>query len=433
LTTLGWLQILTEVRPEPEKGSDHMASDGYFDLTLKEQLNRRQLLQLGLTAAGMAGLAACGGTSEQPAASAGPDFKVGAVLPTSKVYAELGKSITNGMKLYLEKVGYKAGGRKIVLLFEDEEADPQTALAKTRKLVEQDNVEMITGYVSSPDAVGSRDYLHQNKIPTLLSNAGANVLCRAKKSPYIYRASFSNWQPSHPMGSYVYENIAKKVTLVYANYAAGIEMASSFKETFTGQVLAEVKPPLNNTDFSTYISQIQASKPEAIYFFLSGTDANNFLTQAKQVDLFKDIKVTGAGFGVEQDVTQAIGDKSPVGAITGLHWAYTLPHKENKDFTDAYKKKYNSLADVFALQGYDTARVMVEALTAVKGKTDNKDALLQAIAAVKFKSPRGDFSFDPRTNNVINPIYIRELVKDPTLGYVNKVKVTVPNVADPGQ
>ena len=83
------------------------------------------------------GLAACG--ESQPAAvgaSAGPDFKVGVVLPASKVYAELGASITNGMKLYLERVGGRAAGRKIVLLFEDEEATPDVALAKTRKLVE---------------------------------------------------------------------------------------------------------------------------------------------------------------------------------------------------------------------------------------------------------------------------------------------------------
>ncbi len=409
------------------------SADGFLGLRLEDALTRRQVLQAGLTGAAMIGLAACGGTEQATVgASAGPDFKVGAVLPVSKVYAELGASITNGMKLYLDKVGNKAAGRKIVLLFEDEEASPDVALAKTRKLVEQDNVSMIAGYVASPDAVGSRDYLHNNAIPTLIANAGANVLSRAKKSPYIYRTSFSNWQPSHPMGSYVADNITKKVTLVYANYAAGSEAASSFKETYTGQILAEVKPPLNNQDYSTYISQIKASNPEAIYFFLSGTDADNFFTQAKQVDLFANIKVTGAGFGVESDVTQAIGDKSPVGAVTGLHWAYTLDSKENKDFTSAYKSKYGKLADVFAMQGYDTARVIVEALNAVKGKTDDKQAFLNAIAGVKFKSPRGDFLFDSATNNVINPIYIRELIKDPTLGYVNKVRAMVPSVADPG-
>ncbi|TMF59682.1 MAG: ABC transporter substrate-binding protein [Chloroflexi bacterium] len=409
------------------------SSDAFLGLGLDDALTRRQVLQAGLAGAATIGLAACGQAEPTGGGATGPDFKVGAVLPSSKVYAELGTSITNGMKLYFDKVGNKAGGRKIVLLLEDEEATPDVALAKTRKLVEQDNVDMIAGYVASPDAVGARDYLDQNAMPTLIANAGANVLSRAKKSPYIYRASFSNWQPSHPMGAYVAENITKKVTLLYANYAAGSEAAGAFKETFTGTILAEVKPPLNNQDYSTYISQIRASKPEAIYFFLSGTDANNFFTQAKQVDLFANIKVTGAGFGVEQDVTQAIGDKSPVGAITGLHWAYTLDNKENKDFTTAYKSRYGRLADVFAMQGYDTARVIAEALNAVKGKTDDKPAFLKAIAAVKFKSPRGDFRFDSATNNVVNPIYIRELVKDPSLGYVNKVKTTIASVADPGQ
>jgi branched-chain amino acid transport system substrate-binding protein len=409
------------------------SSDAFLGVGFHDALTRRQVLQAGLVGAATIGLAACGQTEPTGGGTSGPDFKVGGVLPSSKVYAELGTSITNGMKLYFDKVGNKASGRKIVLLLEDEEATPDVALAKTRKLVEQDNVDMVAGYVASPDAVGARDYLDQNAMPTLIANAGANVLSRAKKSSYIYRTSFSNWQPSHPMGAYVAENITKKVTLLYANYAAGSEAASAFKETFTGTILAEVKPPLNNQDYSTYISQIRASKPEAIYFFLSGTDANNFFTQAKQVDLFANIKVTGAGFGVEQDVTQAIGDKSPVGAITGLHWAYTLDNKENKDFTTAYKRKYGRLADVFAMQGYDTARVIVEALNAVKGKTDDKQAFLKAIAAVKFKSPRGDFRFDSATNNVVNPIYIRELVKDPSLGYVNKVKATVASVADPGQ
>ncbi len=397
-------------------------------------LTRREALRLGAGLAGGAALAACGGGGNAPAAEPpGADFKVGAVLPSSKVYAELGNSITNGMKLYFDRVGYRAGNRKIVVLYEDEEATPDVALAKTRKLVEQDNVALLTGYVASPDAAASRDYIDQNRIPTLISNAGANVLSRARRSPYIYRTSFSNWQPTYPMGKYVADNVSKKVVLVYANYTAGAETAEAFRQTYTGQVLAEVKPPLNNTDYSSYIAQIRAANPEAIYFFLSGTDAVNFFTQAAQVNLFQSIKVTGSGFGVEQDVTQATGDRSPIGAITGLHWAYTLDNKENRDFVEAYKKKYGRLADVFAMQGFDTARVIVEALNAVKGKTDDVNAFLKAIAAVTFNSPRGPFRFDANSNNVVNTIYVRELRRDPTLGIVNRVTGSLGAVADPGR
>jgi branched-chain amino acid transport system substrate-binding protein len=132
-------------------------------------------------------------------------------------------------------------------------------------------------------------------------------------------------------------------------------------------------------------------------------------------------------------VLSAIGDAAPVNAITGLHWALTLDNRENKDFTDSFKKRNNKTADVFAVQGYDTARVIVDALNVVKGKTDSPDQFLKAIAAVKFNSPRGTFKFDPVTNNVINTIYIRKLIKDPTLGYTNQVLQTVPDVADPGK
>jgi len=75
----------------------------------------------------------------------------------------------------------------------------------------------------------------------------------------------------------------------------------------------------------------------------------------------------------------------------------------------------------------------VDALNAVKGDTKDPTKFLAAIGAVSFKSPRGDFKFDAATHNVINPVYIRELVKDPQLGYTNKVVATVAGVADPGK
>jgi branched-chain amino acid transport system substrate-binding protein len=414
----------------------------YLTGKLADELDRRGFIRLGATTAGMLALAACGGQTSTGGggnAPSGPEFKIGVVLPYSKTYALLGESITNGMMLYFDKVGNQAGNRKISIRKEDEEAgDPQIPLTKTRKLVEQDQVDMVVGYVQSPAATIARDYLDQTKIPTIVANAGANVLSRAKKSPYIYRTSFSNWQPSHPMGKYIADNIGKKVTLVYSNYSAGTESVGSFKETFVpagGQVLAEVAPPFPNAsgDFSSFIAQIQRSNPDAIYVFMSGSDAANFLKQAAQVQLFKTIKVSGSGFFVEQDVLGAIGDAAPVGAITGLHWALTLDSKENKDFTADYKKKYAKQADVFAVQGYDTARVIVDALNAVKGDTGNKEGFLKAIGNVRFKSPRGDFKFDSASNNVVNTVYIRELVKDPQLGYTNKVKSSVAGVTDPGK
>ncbi|TMD09968.1 MAG: twin-arginine translocation signal domain-containing protein [Chloroflexi bacterium] len=410
----------------------------YLDSKLGEDVDRRGFLKLSASAAGLAALAACGGGTVTPGPSGptGAEFKLGIVLPYSNVYAELGSSITNGIQLYLNKVGNQAGNRKITVFKEDEKVSTDDAVAATKKLVEQTSVDMIAGYVLSPNAVANRDYLTSNKVPTIIANAGANVISRAKKSDFIYRTSFSNWQPTHPMGSYVQDKLGlKNVLLVYANYPAGAETAQSFRETYTGKfAAADVAPPLGYTgDWAVWVSKITAANPDGIYVFLSGTDSVGFLNKANELGALKNIKVTGSGFFVEQDVLGSVGDRAPVGAVSGLHWALTLDTKENKDFVAAYRKAYNKPPDVFAMDGYDTGRVIVDALNAVKGDTKDPTKFLAAIGAVSFKSPRGDFKFDAATHNVINPVYIRELVKDPQLGYTNKVVATVAGVADPGK
>ncbi len=414
----------------------------YLDFKLADAVDRRGFLKLGLTAAGMAGVAACGGsTTAGPSGPTGPEFKLGVVLPNSGVYAELGKSITNGMHLYFDSVGNQAGNRKITMITADEQTALADAVAATKKVVEQDSVDMVAGYVSSPNAAGNRDYLDGQKIPTLVANAGTNSLSRAARSPFIYRTSFSNWQPSHPMGTYVAEKLGKKkIQLVYAKYGAGLESVASFKETFTaagGTIVGpDVATPFpNNGDQTPFVQAIKTDAIDGIYCFMSGTDAVTFLKKANELGTLKKLGlVSGSGFFVEQDVLAAIADAAPAGAITGLHWALTLATKENQDFVSKYSKKFSGRqADVFAVQGFDTARVIVEALNAVKGKTDDKLSFLRAISNVAFKSPRGDFRFDPNTNNVVQTIYVRKTVNDPKLGWTNQVIDQYPGVADPGK
>jgi branched-chain amino acid transport system substrate-binding protein len=398
-------------------------------------LPRRDFLRLGAQAAGALALASCGGGGPTPRPRAsGPDLKVGGILPASGMYAELGDSIRKGMQLYFDRVGNLAGGRRIVTIWEDELAgDTSIALSRARKLVEQDHVGLIAGIVAGPSAVAIRDYVDQNRIPTLIAHAGANSLSRDRRSPYVYRTSFSDWQLSQPMGKHLVDIGVKRLVLVYSNYPAGLETAQGIKETYSGEVLAEIRPPFPNSggDFAATITQIDNARPDAIYVFMAGQDAVAFVKQAR-TQLDQGIRLTGTGFFLEQDVLGGLGDAAPLGALTGLHWALTLDNRDNQDFTSGFKRAFDRTADVYAMQGYDTARVIVEALNAVGGGTDDRLAFMKAISQVRFKSPRGDFRFDPNSNNVVNPVYVRQLVGDPRLGVTNRVVGTIPNVIDPG-
>ena len=134
----------------------------------------------------------------------------------------------------------------------------------------------------------------------------------------------------------------------------------------------------------------------------------------------------------EPDVLPAQG-KAALGVVTGHFYTPQLDSPVNKKFVADFKSKFGGKTpDGFACQGNDTAEVIVRAVKAVNGNTQDKEKLVAALEKVQFESPRGYFSFDPKTHNVIQPyIYVRE-VKEVAGGLDNVPIDRVAKVADPG-
>lgn len=367
-------------------------------------------------------------------AQGGP-VKVGILLPYSGVYAVLGESITQAMELVFARERWTVAGRKIELIKEDTEAKPPVGIRKADKLIDSDKVDILTGPVHSGVLMGMRDKVHNSKTILIVSNAGADAISRERCSKWIFRTSFSNWQPNWPMGGWVAKNVSKEVFLVAPNYQAGKDMMNAFKETYLpagGKVVGEDYPKLSETDYAPYLTKIKQSGAKAVYAFFSGSDAVNFVKQFDQFGLKQSIKLTGAGFLTEPDVLPAQG-KAALGVLTGHFYTPLLDNPVNKKFVADFTAKFGGkMPDGFAVQGYDTAEVIVRAVKAVGGNTQDKGKLVEAVARTEFDSPRGRFRFDPKTHNVIQPfIYIRE-VKE-VAGGLNNVPIDkVADVTDPG-
>jgi branched-chain amino acid transport system substrate-binding protein len=399
--------------------------------TIMAQLTRRTLLTTGSLAA--AGVLA--GPWVHRVRAQGAPLKVGLVLPYTGVYAVLGESITQGMELVFARENWTVAGRKIEMIKEDDEMKPPVGIRKTEKLIDSDKVDILTGPVHSGILMGMRDKVHGSKTILIVSNAGADAISRERCSKWIFRTSFSNWQPNQPMGGWVAKNVAKDVFITAPNYQAGKDQLDAFKETFVpagGKIVGEDYPKLGETDYAPYLTKIRQSGAKAVYAFFSGTDAVNFVKQFDQFGLKATVKLTGAGFLTEPDVLPAQG-KSALGAITGHFYTPLLDNPTNQRFVKDFREKFaGKMPDGFACQGYDTAEVIVRALKVVNGNTQDKDKLVEAIAKVEFDSPRGRFRFDPKTHNVIQPfIYIRE-VKETPLGLNNVPIDKVADVRDPG-
>ncbi len=275
------------------------------------------------------------------------------------------------------------------------------------------------------------------------TNAGGNAMTRDTtdckptcKSKYVFRTSFSAWQVSQPLGEWLSRKAeTKDFYLCFSNYAFGTESAAAFVEGLAkngGKETGRVAPPLFNSDFQPFVTQIKAQATKNVYSFFSGTDAIGYIRAWNQLGLpAAGYKMFGAGFLTEQDVLKEVKDQAN-GAITSLFWSVELDNPENKAFRDLYQKEYSLLPDVFAVQMWDGMKALDEALKKTGGNTKDKDALIAALEGVTFKSPRGDFAFDKGTHNVIHDIYIRE-VKTTGGQTVNTIVDKFGKVTDPGK
>ena len=373
-------------------------------------------------------------SSSNESSNNGETIKIGALLPTTGVYASLGQNLLNGMELYFEENNWEIAGKKIEVIHEDSEADPQVSLRKLRKLIDQDNIDILTGPVSTAVAYALRDEVDKKKLPYLVSHAGGNDLVRSKRSDYIWRSSFSSWQIGHSMGEWAYENVGKKIYLTAADYAFGHEVAEAFKEAYTkagGEIVDEVYPPLGNNDFSSYLAKMNRDDIDGIYAFYAGSDAVRFVQQYEQYGLKGKIPLIGSGWLNAED-TRPQQKLAPEGIKSALFWDYNLDTPENKAFVEAYEKKFDQRPSIESLEGYDAAMIIGEAIESLNGDVSDSEKLVEAISNVEITSPRGPIKFDKETHNIIQNIYIMETVVENNTTE-NKVIDTIPDVADPGK
>jgi branched-chain amino acid transport system substrate-binding protein len=355
-------------------------------------------------------LSACSGSavSNSKSDSKGSDetIKIGLILSATGTFAPLTESIRNGFDLYLEEHDGKLGGKKVEIKFEDDEANPQVALRKYRQLVDSEKVNFLVGPISSAVAYALRDEVEKDKIILIDANAAANDLSWDKKSDYIYRLSFSNWQNGSSAGKYLANEVGKTAIALAPDYPAGKEVIGAFKAAFEaagGKVVKEVYPKLGTNDFAPYITEAAQEKPDLVYTFFAGSDGIRFVQQYNDFGLKGKIPLAGTMEFGDQLIIEPTGDGTE-GIYSGIVYSPWLENDENKKFVEAYEEKFGKLPNTFAVDGYDSAQVLDKAIS--KAGNIKTEDLIKALKGISFDSPRGPIAIDPKTNNPIQNFYI---------------------------
>ena len=386
------------------------------------QFNRRKFIT-------QASLLAAGTLLPKFAFAQSQKVRVGMMLPYTGTFAQLGVAITNGFKLAVSERGGKLGGRELEYFTVDDEADPSKAPENTNKLVQRDKVDVLVGTVHSGVQMGMVKIAKETNTLMIIPNAGLDAATGALCAPNIFRTSFSNWQPSYPMGKVLADRGIRNVVSLAWKYGAGEEAVAGFTEGFIkagGKSVRGLWIPFPNAEFQALLTEIASIKPDAVFVFFAGGGAAKFIKDYAAAGLRKTIPLYGSGF-----LTDGVLDgteEAAQGLETTLHYAEGLNTKRDREFRAAYRKAFTFEPDVYAVQGFDAGLLLAAGLDAVKGDISKRKEIIAAMEKAKIDSPRGPWTMS-KAHNPIQDIYLRKVV-----GRENRVvNVAHKALADPAR
>ncbi len=343
-------------------------------------------------------------------------IKVGFLLPYTGTMPLQAKGLDNGMELYFDEIGRKAGGRPIQVIKEDDENNPTAGLTKVRRLVEEHKVNFILGPVHSGVALAMHDYVCQQKLIWINPNAFTRELSApGKVCENTFRIIETTDQSNYPLGKWVYKNTPyRNMVLIGSDFAAGHHSVEAFKAGFEeagGKVIKEVYAKLGTMDFAPFLSIIDVKGADATYAWFAGTDAVRFVQQYAEFGLKKRLALFGHNALTDDPYLASIGDAA-LGIITVGHYTYTLDTPRNRAFVKAYVAKYGEPPSRYSELGYSAANLVGAVADALKGEVEDVPRVAKELKSISSKvdAPSGPLTFDKYNQRITN-IYVFKVEK----------------------
>lgn len=370
-------------------------------------------------------LAACtpGGDSTTTAAGGGDattttggaeggTLKVGYISPITGNFAIAGQEMVDGWNLYWEINGNEVNGVTVETIVEDDAGNPETSLTKAHKLVESDGVDVIVGPLLANTALAVAAYTSTVDIPNLHPVSAADDLTQREANDFTLRTgAMSGSQMNYPGGVWAAEEGHETAVTLCPDYAFGWESCAGFKQGFEangGEVTTQLWYPNGTSDFSTYVSQLQAAGADIAYVAAAGgAPGPDFLRSFLGLGLGDTQPLLMNCCGMDQATLRALGEEI-VGFNSVSYWAEGRDSDIVREFAAAYAERFDGkIPSLNVAGGYQTATMVAAALEA-NGLVTGAD-LVSAISSLTFdETIFGEIAFDD-FNNTIGTIYVREI------------------------
>lgn len=353
--------------------------------------------------------------------------KLGFVTTLSTPAAVIGNDMKDAVELALEHIDNKMVPVDVEVVYGDDEFNPQKGKQVTERLVTQDKVDIVFGYIWSHVLLASVNTVTDAGKFLISANAGPSQLAGKECHPNFFNISWQNDQTPMSMGEVLNQQGVEKLYLIAPFYAAGKNMVAGVKRTFKGDIVGEdmTKWP-DQIDWAAELSKVKAANPDGVFVFYPGKHGPAFIKQYQQsglvgkVDLYTVFTVDSISLPRFQEAEMT----GVLGTIMTQFWAPDLDTPANRKFVSGFKEKYGKYPSFYAAQSYDAVMYIKSAIEAVDGDMSDTDGLRKALEAANFDSVRGEFKMGPNHFPIQN-FYSREVVVDSDGVWTTSVRDTV--------
>ena len=367
----------------------------------------------------------------------GQPIKIGLLATLEGPFAAGGADGMRGAELAVKQRGGVVAGRKIEIIKASSDAKPDVAVNATRKLVEQDKVEIMVGPLSGGEGIAVKDYSKtQPQVTFINGGSGAQATTLVNTSPNFFRFNTEGAQWMVGLGKAAMDKGYKRTMIIAEDYAFPYSQVQGFMAEYCrlgGKVPVKAWVPLGGKDYSSVIATIPKDV-DALLVILGGADAVNFLTQYENSG--GDKPMMGGSITVSQDVLNYRGKRrdSLVGTISAGPLADTFDGADWKAFVADYQRNYPVSAggypspSLFALVYYVNMKAALDGLAAVNGDLSGGQAKYRdALQKMVLKTPTGDVRLDSN-RQAIGTTFVTEVVKDSRGNLSTKVSRKVDNI-----
>jgi branched-chain amino acid transport system substrate-binding protein len=309
-------------------------------------------------------------------------WKVGAFLSLTGGDDSFGLDTRQGIELGLDEVNAAGGvkGRKVSVLFEDDQTSTVEAERKVEHLIAHDKVVAVIGEVISARSKAGGEVANRHGVPLVVTASTHSDVTQI--GPFVFRACFDDRAQARAAARYMVTLSGKKRVgvLKRVDDTSSMALARAFDAEVTrlgGQVVAEETVRRDDTDIRPSLREIQRQKPELVYAPVYPDTMVLVAQQGPPLGMHGDLFVGGDGWFGEELVTSA--GYALEGAHFTDHWAPDAPWPLTRAFHEHFEGRFRRAPTSLAALGYDAVRLVASAIS--RARDDSPEAVREALQA----------------------------------------------------